>query len=66
MAVRNALLPFAEAARKPVIPRCIFTDPEVASIGLSEDEFIAQHGSKGDVMVWKADKVTIQQRQLVH
>eukprot|EP00049_Salpingoeca_infusionum_P009019 m.149365 g.149365 ORF g.149365 m.149365 type:complete len:438 (+) comp14206_c0_seq4:73-1386(+) len=57
MAVRNALLPFAEAARKPVIPRCIFTDPEVASIGLSEDEFIAQHGSKGDVMVWKADKL---------
>lgn len=35
---------------KQAIPRCIFTDPEVASIGLQEKAAIEKHGSKNIVV----------------
>lgn len=50
-AVRTMLFP--GVARGPaVVPRCTFTDPELAAVGLSEDEAREAHGS-GVVRVWE-------------
>jgi len=38
LAVENALLGTARKADYTVVPRCVFTDPEVAGVGLTEKE----------------------------
>jgi pyruvate/2-oxoglutarate dehydrogenase complex dihydrolipoamide dehydrogenase (E3) component len=48
-AVRNALLPGRSPGIPRVLPRVIFLDPEIASVGLSEDEARERHGE--DVLV---------------
>eukprot|EP00968_Pinguiococcus_pyrenoidosus_P024429 scaffold4678_cov242-Pinguiococcus_pyrenoidosus.AAC.3 len=49
MCVRNALLPWflRGRARHPTVPRVIFTEPEMASIGLSEADCTARFGKRG-------------------
>ena len=43
-AVRNALLPGRSAGIPRVLPSVTFLDPEIASVGLSEDEARERHG----------------------
>lgn len=38
LVIRNALLPFKARMNYRVVPWCTFTDPELARVGLSEDE----------------------------
>ncbi len=40
LAVRNILFPGASIAKFGVVPRVLFTDPELASVGLTEEEAI--------------------------
>ena len=56
-AVRNALLPGSSKGVTDLVPWTTFTDPEVAHIGLLEEE--ARHKFGDDVMVcnWPMDKV---------
>jgi pyruvate/2-oxoglutarate dehydrogenase complex dihydrolipoamide dehydrogenase (E3) component len=49
VAVRNALLPGASTGMKHHLPWAVFTDPEVATVGLTEPEARAKHGD--DVVV---------------
>ena len=48
-AVRNAMLPWflRSPATHPHVPRVIYTDPEIASCGMSEAECIQKYGAKG-------------------
>jgi pyruvate/2-oxoglutarate dehydrogenase complex dihydrolipoamide dehydrogenase (E3) component len=57
MAVRNALLPGATQCVTERVPWTTFTDPEVAHVGLSEDQARARFGD--DVMTcdWPMDRV---------
>ncbi len=43
LAVRNILFPGASKAKFNVVPRVLYTDPELASVGLTEQEAIAQN-----------------------
>jgi pyruvate/2-oxoglutarate dehydrogenase complex dihydrolipoamide dehydrogenase (E3) component len=45
IAARNALLPGAESGLNKIIPSTIFTDPEVAQVGLTEAEARQKFGS---------------------
>eukprot|EP00045_Choanoeca_perplexa_P020974 m.5453 g.5453 ORF g.5453 m.5453 type:complete len:492 (+) comp7686_c0_seq1:111-1586(+) len=49
-AVRNMSLPSKDKGLSPLVPRATFTDPEVASVGLTEAEFRTKFGDKGVVM----------------
>jgi pyruvate/2-oxoglutarate dehydrogenase complex dihydrolipoamide dehydrogenase (E3) component len=51
------LLPFSDPGVLPNVPSTIFTSPEVASIGLSEEKASAQYGSHN---------IAVYQRQLSH
>eukprot|EP00985_Skeletonema_marinoi_P017718 scaffold9785_cov124-Skeletonema_marinoi.AAC.1 len=56
IAARNILLPLKDSGkRSDSIPAATFTDPEVASIGLTEDEAVMGYG---------ADKVSVSFRKL--
>jgi pyruvate/2-oxoglutarate dehydrogenase complex dihydrolipoamide dehydrogenase (E3) component len=44
-AARNALLPGSDPATNDVLPRITFLDPEVASVGLTEEQARAKHGA---------------------
>jgi pyruvate/2-oxoglutarate dehydrogenase complex dihydrolipoamide dehydrogenase (E3) component len=44
IAALNAFNPIPELTDYRVIPRCTFLDPEIASIGLTEQEAVARHG----------------------
>jgi len=56
IAARNILLPLKDSGkRSDSIPAATFTDPEVASIGLTEDEAVMRYG---------ADKVSVSFRKL--
>jgi pyruvate/2-oxoglutarate dehydrogenase complex dihydrolipoamide dehydrogenase (E3) component len=48
--VRNALFPLSSRIRYDVVPWVIFTDPELAHVGLTEREARERHGE--DVRVW--------------
>lgn len=43
--IRNALFPFAAKARYGAVPWAVFTDPEVAHLGLTEEEAQARYGT---------------------
>lgn len=50
-AVRNALFPGARALDQRVMPWATFTDPEIARVGLSEEEARAQRGASVRIYV---------------
>jgi pyruvate/2-oxoglutarate dehydrogenase complex dihydrolipoamide dehydrogenase (E3) component len=52
-AVRNALLPGGSSGVANVLPWVTFTDPEVAHVGLSEQQARAQHGDGVKVSQWE-------------
>lgn len=56
-AVRNALLPGSASGFTEVLPRCTFTDPEVAHVGLTEDAARAAHGAEIKVLRRNLDQV---------
>ncbi len=51
--VRNALFPFSSAVDYSVIPWAVFSDPELARVGLTESEAREEHGD--DVGVYRYD-----------
>ena len=51
--VRNALFPFSSKVDYSVIPWAVFSDPEVARVGLTESEAREEHGD--DVGVYRYD-----------
>eukprot|EP00056_Hartaetosiga_gracilis_P010135 m.148713 g.148713 ORF g.148713 m.148713 type:complete len:281 (+) comp13262_c2_seq14:241-1083(+) len=58
MAVRNFILPSHDKGKTKLVPRCTFTDPEVASVGMSETEFREKYPEgKGKIAYWHASKI---------
>lgn len=51
IAIGNALFPFKRKVDYSVVPWCTFTDPEVARVGLTEDEARAQYK---DIRVYRS------------
>jgi pyruvate/2-oxoglutarate dehydrogenase complex dihydrolipoamide dehydrogenase (E3) component len=56
-AVRNALLPGGSPGMTDLVPRVTFTDPEVAHIGLCEQEATAKLGRNARIHLWNMDRV---------
>jgi pyruvate/2-oxoglutarate dehydrogenase complex dihydrolipoamide dehydrogenase (E3) component len=56
-AVRNALLPGSSSGITDLVPWVTFTDPEVAHIGLSEQQAIARFGTGARFHRWNMDRV---------
>src|SRR5207253_8235145 len=52
-AVRNALLPGHSSGFTEVVPWVTFTDPEVAHVGLTEDEARTKFSGKFQVRQWE-------------
>jgi len=57
MAVRNALLPGSSKGVKDQVPWTTFTDPEVAHVGLTEDQAQQRYGEDFMVCEWPMEKV---------
>ena len=57
MAVRNAFLPGNSPAVRQHVPRAVFTDPEIAQAGLTEDEARGENGGKALVSRWPMREV---------
>jgi len=57
MAVRNALLPGASKGVTDLVPWTTFTDPEVAHIGLTEDQAREKFGDAVMTCQWPMEKV---------
>ena len=56
MAVRNAFLPFNKKSVLERVPWATFTDPEVAHVGLTEEQARAQHGGKVQATTWPMEQ----------
>jgi pyruvate/2-oxoglutarate dehydrogenase complex dihydrolipoamide dehydrogenase (E3) component len=56
-AVRNALLPGSSAGFADVVPRITFTDPEVAHVGLTEEQARSQFGDGIIISRWDLSRV---------
>ena len=56
MAVRNAFLPFNKRSVLERVPWATFTDPEVAHVGLTEDQARDRHGDKVEAATWPMDQ----------
>jgi pyruvate/2-oxoglutarate dehydrogenase complex dihydrolipoamide dehydrogenase (E3) component len=56
-AARNALLPGSSSGIGNVVPWVTFTDPEVAHVGLTEQQALAQFGSSVRIHLWNMDHV---------
>jgi len=54
-AVRNALLPGSSSGFTNLVPRVTFTDPEVASVGATEQQARAEVGDKVKIFKWQMD-----------
>jgi len=54
-AVRNALLPGGSPGFSDYVPWVTFTDPEVAHVGLTEEEALKKHGAV-EVARWEMDR----------
>eukprot|EP00054_Salpingoeca_dolichothecata_P016351 m.95724 g.95724 ORF g.95724 m.95724 type:complete len:482 (-) comp21940_c0_seq3:95-1540(-) len=57
IAVRNFILPSSESGFNEVLPRVTFTEPEVAAVGMTEEEFLSEYGGKAHVVVRRLDRV---------
>ncbi len=57
VAVRNAMLPGHSTGVLEQVPWTIFTDPEVARVGLTEPEAREQHGSEVEVTRWPLERI---------
>lgn len=57
IAVRNALLPGASRGRCSAVPWTIFTDPEIAQVGLDERQARVQLGDQVCVTRWPIDRI---------
>src|SRR5215472_5247673 len=56
-AVRNALLPGSASGISDVVPWVTFTDPEVAHVGVTEQEARRKHGDHIQIHRWDLGKV---------
>jgi pyruvate/2-oxoglutarate dehydrogenase complex dihydrolipoamide dehydrogenase (E3) component len=56
-AVRNALLPGNSSGTSNVVPRITFTDPEVAHVGLTEEQARSQFENEITVSQWDLSRV---------
>jgi pyruvate/2-oxoglutarate dehydrogenase complex dihydrolipoamide dehydrogenase (E3) component len=56
-AVRNALLPGSSSGFADVVPRITFTDPEVAHVGLTEEQARSQFGDGIAISRWDLSRV---------
>jgi pyruvate/2-oxoglutarate dehydrogenase complex dihydrolipoamide dehydrogenase (E3) component len=56
-AVRNALLPGRSVAVRDRVPWTLFTDPEVAQVGLAEPEARARHGGNARVAMLPLERI---------
>ena len=56
-AVRNALLPGSSSGFDDVVPRITFTDPEVAHVGLTEEQVRSRFGEEIKVSRWDLSSV---------
>jgi pyruvate/2-oxoglutarate dehydrogenase complex dihydrolipoamide dehydrogenase (E3) component len=54
-AARNALLPGSSSGLTDLVPWVTFTDPEVAHVGLTEEQARAKHGDNVQVRRWNMD-----------
>ncbi len=54
-AVRNALLPGSSSGFTNLVPRVTFTDPEVASVGATEQQARADFGDSVKIFKWQMD-----------
>ena len=50
MAIRNFALPSSSRGVSEIVPRVTFTDPEIAAVGMTEEEFLAKFGDDGKVI----------------
>src|SRR5919197_1714708 len=57
LAVRNALLPGSSNGLRAQVPWTIFTDPEVARCGLTEQEAREKHGDDVKICTWPLERV---------
>eukprot|EP00051_Salpingoeca_urceolata_P004731 m.67266 g.67266 ORF g.67266 m.67266 type:complete len:486 (-) comp13816_c0_seq2:55-1512(-) len=57
MAVRNFILPSSTSGIADIIPRVTFSDPEIAAVGMSEEEFRAQYGDEGRIEIRSLEHV---------
>jgi pyruvate/2-oxoglutarate dehydrogenase complex dihydrolipoamide dehydrogenase (E3) component len=57
IAVRNALLPGSSRGVRSDLPWAVFTDPEVAAVGLTEKEALSRYGSGVDIVQIDLDHV---------
>ncbi len=56
IAARNALLPGNSSGKLKSIPWVLFTDPQVAQVGLTESESKAKHGESAQTTIWPLSK----------
>ncbi|MBC5824857.1 MAG: FAD-dependent oxidoreductase [Candidatus Eremiobacteraeota bacterium] len=56
-AVRNALLPGSSRGFTDIVPRVTFTDPEVAHVGLEEQQARSAFGDRTTIQNWTLDRV---------
>jgi pyruvate/2-oxoglutarate dehydrogenase complex dihydrolipoamide dehydrogenase (E3) component len=56
MAVRNAFLPFNKKSVLERVPWATFTDPEVAHVGLTEEQARERYGEKVQSAMWPMDQ----------
>lgn len=57
MAVRNALLPVKTSGVSEFVPWCIFTDPEMSQVGLTEPQARKRYGGDVRTLRWPMAKV---------
>jgi pyruvate/2-oxoglutarate dehydrogenase complex dihydrolipoamide dehydrogenase (E3) component len=57
LAVRNALLPGSSSGVRDQVPWTIFTDPEVARCGMTEQEARERHGDDVRVATWPLERL---------
>jgi len=56
-AARNALLPGRASGRKQPVPWAVFTDPEVAQVGLDETQARERVGGRVTVLRWPIERI---------
>lgn len=52
LVIRSALFGLKARENRTIIPRCTYTDPEIASVGLGETEALRRHPQKARILRW--------------